>query len=214
MKNFFAILFLVILTIATVSCSSRPRQPRVASSSTGLSYHSQQAAAGTAKVNSEPMKIWINPIEYSLEKNDEIGNDGAIEEYWEDTNTFTTVRQGVDANAQLLAQGVQFRDSRVSFDTLSGSAQRAILSIMKKYGIDGIFITMIDEFTGTLKQEQQTIAKYKTKDGQVKKDARITTKAKTIVFIKGIALRLKYVGPVSPERADEVRKAPTINIFN
>ncbi|MBO7127791.1 hypothetical protein J6W78_09665 [bacterium] len=215
MKKFFTVIFLVIFTIMVVSCSSRPRQPRTRSSNTGLSFQSQQAAAETAYVSSEPMKIWINPIEYQLEIATDAGKDGYIDEVWpKDSNsseaisTYVDTYTGVNANAQLMAQGVQFRDANMTFDKISGKAQRAILSIIDEYGLDGFFVTMIDEYTDTLSQTQKS-ERYKTKDGEVKQNATVTTTMKSRVRIKGIALKLKYLGPVNKERADKVRQTPT-----
>ncbi|MBQ4437976.1 hypothetical protein II898_03785 [bacterium] len=214
MRKIFCGFFLLVFVLVTASCSSRPREPRTMSSNTGYSAHSQQAATGAAHVSSEPMKIWINPIEYQLELDDSVGDNGYIEEVWpkdksEGITTKVDYYSGLNANTNMLAAAVQFKDSNVTFDKLSPMAQRAILYIIKENGLDGFFVTMIDEFTGTLKQTQKS-KKYKTKDGEVKQDVTRTTTLKTRIIVKGIALRLKYIGPVSPERADKVRQATHI----
>lgn len=215
MKKFFAICFLFIFAVAAASCSSRPREPRARTSNTGASFQSQNAASDTAYVRSEPMKIWINPIEYQLEVDETVGDRGYIEEIWpknssEGIQTHVSTYTGVDQNTNLLVAGVQFKDASASFEKLSKPAQKAILWIIKEYGLDGFFVTMIEEYTGTISQKQQTTKKYKTKDGQIKQDARVTTTTSTRVIVRGIALRLRLLGPVDRERADKVRQTPYI----
>ena len=225
MKKIYVVFFITFAIMLT-SCGSsdirsNPSNNTVVSTTSysGASSHEQKAAMDTAYVTSEPMKIWINPIEYQLEIDESVGNKGYIEVTWpkpgndaDSIESYDDYYYGKNASSNLMTANVQFKDASVTFDSLSPKAKRAILYIIKEYGLDGFFVTMIDEFTGTLSQTE-TSQTYKTEDGQEKKNSRVTTKTKTIINIRGIALKLKYLGPVSPERADKVRQTPQTYIY-
>lgn len=220
MKKFSLILMLVGCLIISVSCSGGGNRPRntTRTSYGGVSIQKTKAAADTADVSSEPMKIWINPIEYQLVVDDSVGKGGYIEKRISfDPETITTEFKNQDTDATAITQNVHFADNSTSFDGIPYYAQKAILEIIQEYGLDGFMVTLIDQFTGTLSQtetDQKFTVEDKKGNKQQRKNITKTTTYKTIVTIRGIALKLKFLGPVDKERTDKVRQTPKTTIYN
>lgn len=220
MKKFSLILMFVGCLIISVSCSggsnNTPRN-NTRTSYSGLSKQEIKAATNTAYVSSEPMKIWINPIEYQLEIDNSVGKGGYIEKrisFDPETRTETSYNQ--NANATTMAPNIKFQDPDTNLETIPYYARRAILEIVQEYGLDGFLVTLIDQYTGTLSQTEtdQTFTTVdKQGNKQKKKNITKTTTLKTIVTIRGIALKLKYLGPVDKDRTDKVRQTPKTIIY-
>ena len=217
MKKFSLILMFVGCLIISVSCSggsnNTPRN-NTRTSYSGLSKQEIKAATNTAYVSSEPMKIWINPIEYQLEIDNSVGKGGYIEKRISfDPETYTNTTYNQNANATTMAPNIKFQDADTNLETIPYYAKRAILEIVQEYGLDGFLVTLIDQYTGTLSQTEtdQTFTTVdKQGNKQKKKNITKTTTLKTIVTIRGIALKLKYLGPVDKERTDKVRQTPKV----
>lgn len=237
MKRFFTAICILAIIITFGACSSQPRQPRqerqprpqanyekVDLTETNT-FVKQSANAAAATVGAEPMKVWSRPLELGFVIDEKVGVNGHIDEIYpkdeDDIKRMSEESTGYrNAQVQGLNRSTQ-TDSTVSgqdlsFNKLPPLAQSAILAIIKDYNLDGFYVTMIEEFTGTIEKEVstgRTIPIYKYDEKQ-KKNVQVGTKQETKiqkntykqVRVRGIALKLRTFDEVSIERSDAVRK--------
>lgn len=233
MKRFLSTICIFTLVIALGACSSRqprePRQPRqtpnygsVNTSNTNTILN-QRANSAAASLGAESMKVWSRPLELGFEVNSDVGNHGHIDEIFpkdeddilrmtENDTYFKYARLQDETGASQTDRTSSGQD--MSFNSLPALAQSAILAIIKDYNLDGFYVTMIEEFTGTIETKQstgRTIPVYETRGNkqiQTGTKQEIKTQKKTYkqVRVRGIALKLKTYAPVSEERSDAVRK--------
>ncbi len=233
MKRFFTAICIFTLVIVLGACSSRqprePRQPRQTPNYGSVNTNNtttdlnQRANSAAASLGAESMKIWSRPLELGFEIKKNVGKDGYIDEIFpkdEEDILRMTENDTYFKYARLQDESGVYQTDRTSsgqdmnFNSLPALAQSAILAIIKDYNLDGFYVTMIEEFTGTIETKQstgRTIPVYETRgDKQVQTGTKqeIKTQKKTYkqVRVRGIALKIKLYDPVSEERSDAVRK--------
>lgn len=235
MKKFFAAICIFAIVTIIVSCSSRqPREPRPAPAAPNYgkinlketnTFVRQSANAASASIGAEPMKVWSRPLELGFEVNTNIGQNGHIDEIFpkdEEDILRMTQNETYYKYAKLQDESNHSQTDRtssgqdLSFNNLPALAQSAILAIIKDYNLDGFYVTMIEEFTGTIESNESTgrtipIYKYDEKQKQrvqtgTQQEMKKVKKTYKQVRVRGIALKLTTYTPVSEERSDAVRK--------
>lgn len=235
MKRFFTAICIITLVIILGSCSSQPRQPRqvrqpqpapaygnVATNDTTTSLN-QRANSAAALLHAESMKVWSRPLELGFEVDEKAGKNGHIDEIFpkdEDdilrmTENETYFRYARLQDEKRTSQTDMTKSGQdMSFNSLPALAQSAILAIIKDYNLDGFYVTMIEEFTGTIEKEYNTGRTVPVYEMRGKKQVQVGTKQEIKkqkqtykqVRVRGIALKLKTYDPVNAERSDAVRK--------
>lgn len=235
MKRFFTAICILVIIITFGACSSQPRQPRqprqqpqqanygTVDTSNTNTFVNQRANSAAASLGAESMKIWSRPLELGFEIKKNAGKDGYIDEIFpkdeddilrmtENDTYFRYARLQDERGASQTDRTSSAQD--MSFNNLPALAQSAILAIIKDYNLDGFYVTMIEEFTGTIETKQstgRTIPVYETRGNkkvQTGTQQEIKTQKKTYkqVRVRGIALKIKLYDPVNEERSDAVRK--------
>jgi len=236
MKKFFVTILVFTFAIVFNACSSQPkqaRQPRQPIQQKQTNYDvnlsdtttqvNQNSISGSASLGAESMKVWSIPLEIGFYVPDNVGVHGHIDEVFpkdEDdilrsTEIETYYKRVLSPNVKGHSQTDSvISGQNINFNELPPLAQSAVLAIIKDYNLDGFYITMIEEFTGSIKTKEstgRTIPVYEIRDGKkvqtdTKPELREVTKTYKQVRVRGLALKIKVTGPVDTTRSDEIRK--------
>lgn len=187
MKKFLVITLLLVAAVMMSACAKRSVSTRMS------------ASAATAQLRSEGMRIWSRPLEIGFVIDTSKGDDGRMVGTYPEPGQVVTERmsegevRAVNAQQGLFSNSMTqtipvFGNEFFNFNALPPVQQAAILHIIKKNDLDGFYVTMIEETIATTVGSKSGRRNFQ-------------------VVVKGLALKIKEFGEVSPERADAERNS-------